>query len=1405
MESIRESILERAKHKREKDRRVNDIMMQSKERKHNSSKALDVGLVVTKSNETESERHVLSSRSMNDMHTDDADINSEEKLSQLVLKPQYHLSNPWYHLEDSAETGPPRVIVYGYDGLPIQPVALPSPDYVPGPEHPPSPDYVPDPEHPPSPMEIPYPLPADASPIFASPDYTVDSDLEEDAEEDPEEDPEDDQADYPTDGGDGDDEPSDDEDDNTDDEDPEADDEEEEEHPAPADSPVVPIVDLVLLARETEALEADEPTHAPGSPITSMEACIARQVALLSPPLPIPSLPLPLPSPLTTSPTDTGAPLGYKAAGIKMRALLLSTSRRTDIPEADMPPRKRACLTAPTLEFEIGESSAAGATRQPGPTESGLRRCRVEQTGYGITDTWDEIVDKMMEIAPTTLEGVNEKVTELDTTVRQRTDEFEVCFEDAQFDRALLRARVNILYRDRPYHCRKAMLMDREAMYSPMAAHVRTLETQVVALITQTTSLQTQLTTILGRTEKMAPKKRTTRATPANATTLTTSLTNAQLQALFDRGVATALAERDADRSRNGDNINDSGTGGRRQMTTPRERSYTDFLKCQPMSFQGTEGVVGLTRWLEKMEFVFQISNCIVACQVKFASCTLQGSALTWWNSHMRAVGQDVAYAMPWAALKRMITNKYCPREMGSFDVIIGMDWLVKYHIVIVYDEKLVRVPFGDEILIFHGDGSNNGHESRLNIISCTKTQRYLLKGCPIFLAHVTTKEAEDKLKEKRLEDVFPEDLSGIPPTRQVEFQIDLVPSAAPVARAPYRLAPSEMKELSDQLKELADKGFIRPSSSPWGAPVLFVKKKDGSFWMCIDYRELNKLTVKNRYPLSRIDDLFDQLQGSSVYSKIDLRSGYHQLRVREEDIQKTGFRTRYGHYEFQKLYSAPILALPEGSEDFVVYCDASIKGLGAVLMQREKVIAYGSRQLKVHEKNYTTHDLELGAVVFALKIWRHYLYRTKCTELLSDYDHEIRYHPRKVNVVADALSRKERIKPLRVRALVMTIGLDLPRKNLEAQTEAMKPENLKSEDVGGMLIENSKDPEKPRKEKLEPLDRLTKSAHFLPMKETDPMDKLARLYLKEVVTRHGIPVSIICDRDPRFTSNFWKAFQEAMGTRLDMSTAYHPETDGKSERTIQTLKDMLRACVIHFGNSWERHLPLVEFSYNNIYHASIKVAPLEALYGRKCRSPICWAEVGDAQLTGPELIHETTKKIVQIRQIIQAARDRQKSYADVRRKPLEFQVGDRVMLKVSPWKGVVRFGKQGKLNPRHIGPFKVLAKVRTVSYRLELPEQLSRVHSTFYVSNLKKCLSDEPLAISLDEVHIDDKLRFVEEPVEVIDREVKRLKQSRIPIIKVRWNSRRGPEFTWEREDQFRKKYMQLFTTNTPSTNAAS
>ncbi|GJY55352.1 putative reverse transcriptase domain-containing protein [Tanacetum coccineum] len=709
---------------------------------------------------------------------------------------------------------------------------------------------------------------------------------------------------------------------------------------------------------------------------------------------------------------------------------------------------------------------------------------------------------------------------------------------------------------------------------------------------------------------------------------------------MIDQGVNAALAARDA--NRNGDDSHTSGTGGRRTECVVRECTYQDFMKCKPLYFKGTEGVVELTQWFERMETVFRIRNCPVENQVKFSTCTLLSGALTWWNSHVMAVSHNAAYAMTWADLRKKMIDKYClrnemkkleaelmfPEESDKIERYVGglpnmihgniiasklktMQEAVEMAIELM-DKKVItmaerqaenkrkaytagmvkgthtgdlnpyalnatitttvrvlqnatnatklaillmtvgvrEIPTMPTMPIIKGalgtnldsnimmgmfllnnryasilfdTGANRSFvstafSSQMDITPSTLDHYYdveladgriiglntILKGCILNLLNhlfninlmpvelgsfdaIIGMDGWQSIKQSLCVLRRSFDLPGLPSTRQVEFQIDLVPGAAPVARAPYRLAPSEMKELSEQLKELSDKGFIRPSSSPWGAPVLFVKKKDGSFRMCIDFQELNKLTMKNRYPLPRIDDLFDQLQGSSVYSKIDLRSGYHQLRVREEDIPKTAFRTRYGHYEFQvmpfgltnapavfmdlmnrelyakfskcefsipkvqflghvidskgihvdptkiesikdwaspkspteilqflglagyyrrfiegfskiakpmtkltqkkvkfewsdkqeaafqllkqKLCSAPILALPEGSKYFIAYCDASKKGLGAVLMQREKVIAYASRQLKIHEKNYTTHDLELGAVVFALKI----------------------------------------------------------------------------------------------------------------------------------------------------------------------------------------------------------------------------------------------------------------------------------------------------------------------------------------------------------------------------------------------------------------------------------------------------
>nr|GEX33624.1 putative reverse transcriptase domain-containing protein [Tanacetum cinerariifolium] len=724
--------------------------------------------------------------------------------------------------------------------------------------------------------------------------------------------------------------------------------------------------------------------------------------------------------------------------------------------------------------------------------------------------------------------------------------------------------------------------------------------------------------------------------------------------------------------------------------------------------------------------------------------------------------------------------------ELGSFDVLIGMDWLSKNDAAILCGEKKVKIPLKNKVLIIESDRN----QSRLKIISCIKARKYIENGWELFLAQVTGTVSKEK---------------------QVEFRIDLIPDATPVARVPYHLAPYELKELSEQLKELSEKGFIRPSSSPWGAPVLFVKKKDGSFRMCIDYRELNKLTIKNKYALPRIDGLFDQLQ---------------------EDIPITAFRTRYGHYEFQvmpfgltnalavfmdlmnrvrkpylekfviviiddiliysknkeehgehlktilklpkdeklyakfskcdfwlnsvqflrhvinssgihvdpakiesikswaasttrtevrqflgltgyyrwfikefyliakpltkltqrnkpfvwgndeeevfqtlnqKLCSAPILSLLKGNEDFVVYCDASLRGFGAVLMQREKgtkCTVYTDYKIL----QYILDQKELN------------MRQRRLVELLSDYDCEICYHSRKANVVADALSKKDK-EPIRVRVLVVMVHNNLPEQIRNAQAKACEKEHIGAERFVG---------------EGEPFEVRAD------VNEKFKTKKLARLYMKEIVFKHEVPVLIISDRDAIFAS----------------------------------------------------------------------------------RSPICWREVGDAQLTGPKLIREMTKMIVQIKNRLLAARSRKKSYANVRRKPLEFEVGDRVMLKVSPLKGVIRFGKRGKLSPRYIGPFKILSRIGPMAYKLDLPRELHRIHNTFHVSNLKKCLADKELVIPLDEVKIDDRLHFIEEPVEIMDREVKKLKQSRIYIVKVQWNSKRGPEYTWEREDQMWKCY---------------
>ncbi|GJW34905.1 putative reverse transcriptase domain-containing protein, partial [Tanacetum coccineum] len=850
-----------------------------------------------------------------------------------------------------------------------------------------------------------------------------------------------------------------------------------------------------------------------------------------------------------------------------------SEKARDDILESEQPSRKRLHLSTLGSRYEIEESSTARPTRGAVP-----------------------------EIAPMTMGEVNTRVIELAELHGHDTQELYALLEDAQ-DRLS-----------------QATHQELQTYHDHVYAHETYLQAYQTQLQLQSTLIQTQHQVHETRFQMQQAELAALRETDRRR--------QDQMRRARQPGPeARSPDHRDA--SGDADNGSHSSHGdNRRNVQTARPSFYSDFMKYQPLNFKRTEGMVDLTRWIEKMESVFNISGCAIENQVKFATCTLLGAALTWWNGQIRTLGPE-AYAMTWEVLKKKMTDKYCPQgeikkleielwnlkvkgndvpayterfqeltlictkfvanetekvdkyisglpdniygnvksarpktldetielandlmdqklrtyaerqsdnkrkaddssrnnhghqqqpfkrqnvakvynmgtgerkpyggslpkcnkchlhhngpctqrchkcnkighfardcrstgntnvansqkgngatpkgngcfecgasghfkrdcpklkkdggngnaqgwvyavgnaekrgnapgnpdanvvtgtfllnnhyasilfdtgadrsfistafssliniaptplencydveladgklvkidtiirgctlkflghpfnidlmpvELGSFDVIIGMDWLRRYHAVIICDEKLVQVPYGNETLTFCGNESSNGRESRLTVISCSKAQEYMAKGCQVFLAQISAKKEEEKSERKQIEDVpivrdfpgvFPEDLPGLPPARPVEFQIDLVPGAAPVARAPYRLAPSEMKELSEQLQELSDKGFIRPSSSPWGAPVLFVKKKDGSFRMCIDYRELNKLTVKNRYPLPRIDDLFDQLQGSSIYSKIDLRSGYHQLRVREQDVPKTAFRTRYGHYEFQVM-----------------------------------------------------------------------------------------------------------------------------------------------------------------------------------------------------------------------------------------------------------------------------------------------------------------------------------------------------------------------------------------------------------------------------------------------------------------------------------------------------------------------
>ncbi|GJY90878.1 putative reverse transcriptase domain-containing protein [Tanacetum coccineum] len=666
------------------------------------------------------------------------------------------------------------------------------------------------------------------------------------------------------------------------------------------------------------------------------------------------------------------------------------------------------------------------------------------------------------------------------------------------------------------------------------------------------------------------------------------------------------------------------------------------------------------------------------------------------------------------------------PFGSRSFDVIIGMDWLSDHKAEIICHEKVVRIPLLD------------GQVLRVLGEKLGEKMRQLMSA----------KAKENKQEKIVVVRDFPES-----------------PGAMSVIKSPYHLAPSELEELSGQLKELQDKGFIRPSSSPWGAPILF---------------------------------------GSQYFSKIDLRSGYHQLRMHEDDISKTAFRTRYGHFEFTVmpfgLTNAPAFLGHVINGDGIHVDPSKIEAvknwkaprtpsevrsfLGLVGYYHRFIEEFSkiAKPLTVFTQKSKTFDWdeEQENAFQTLRI--------SYIELFSNYDCEIRYHPGKANVVADSLSRKERVKPKRVRAMNMTLQSSIKDRILTAQKEASDEFVGLQREIAVWLAAATQDSRMemgramdfvtklPRTSSLHDtiwviVDRLTKSAYFLPMREDYKMDRLARLYLNEIVTRHAVPISIISDRNSRFTSRFWQSMQEALGTRLDMSTAYHPQTDGQS--------------VVRFGKKGKlaprflRPFEIIKKVGPVAYMLDLPKEPdgvHDTFYVsnlKKCLADstlqVLLDEIRvDAKLNfvkePMKILEREFKKlkrsriaIIKINNRLKAARDRQKSYADMRRKPLEFSVGDYVLLKVSPWKGVVRFGKKGKLAPRFLRPFEIIEKVGPVAYMLDLPKEPDGVHDTFHVSNLKKRLADPTLQVPLDEIRVDAKLNFVEEPVKILEREFKK------------------------------------------------
>nr|GEU73938.1 putative reverse transcriptase domain-containing protein [Tanacetum cinerariifolium] len=1018
---------------------------------------------------------------------------------------------------------------------------------------------------------------------------------------------------------------------------------------------------------------------------------------------------------------------------------------------------------------------------------------------------------------------------------------------------------------------------------------------------------------------------------------------------------------------RRGKGSNVNGTGGQDREPPVHECTFSSFMKCNPTPFHGKEGAIKLCRWFEKSEMVFSISECTERSKVKFVAATMQGRALTWWNSQVATLGLKVANGKSWGDMKKIMMEEFFPNEevqrledelrnLKLRDTNIAA-YTQRFNELVLICPKVVPNEKKKIETYIQGLPKNikgevtSSRPANLNESVCmaytimkqkiqakakriargnkrkchyardckkkvvaigANTQSTLVcYGCGEKGHHETIVQTKITSKVKKLEDgliyLIAIDSVRLDTSYEVELADGRVASTNIVLKGCTINLVNYLFKID--LMPIERGTFDVIIGMDWlveedvvimcGKKVVHVPYKNKTLVVEDD-------RVKNRYPLPRIDDLFDQHQGSSVYLKIDLRTCYHKLRIREEDIPITAFRTRYGYYEFQvmsfDLTNVPAVfidlmnrvCMPYLDKFMIVFIDdiliysknkeehgEHLKTILELIKKEQLYVKFSKCNFWLESVQFLRHVIDSEGVhvdpakIEAIKNWatpttsteknKKFKWETEAEEafqtlkqklccapilalpegskdfmspqyildqkelnmrqhrwieFLSDYDCEIRYHPGKANVVADALSRKEK-EPIRVRALVIIVHPSLHEQIRNAQSEAMKKKNVKAENLGRLIKQifeihpdrtryHDKRIWLPRFGGLKDLimQESHKSKYLIHLGFDKMYLDLKQLYLwpnmkAGIATYERITMDFIVgllrtlSGDRKFTLRFWRSLQGALGTRLDISTAYHPKMDGQSERTIQTLEDMLRDCVVDFEGSWDRHLPLAEFSYNNSYHISIKAASFESLYRQKCRSLVCWSEVEDSQITGPELIRETTERIVQIKNHLLTAHSRLKSYADVRHRPLEFNVGDKVMLKVSPWKGVIRFGKCGKLSLRYIGPFKVLERVSPVAYKLEQPRELQGIHNTFHVLILKKCLSDESLIILLDEVKLDEKLYFIAEPVEIMDCEVKKLKESCIPIVKVRWNSRRGPEYTWEREDEMKSKYPHIFTTD--------